>query len=348
MKKSLCLFPLLLTGLAFFFCTGPSDSTEKKSPDYNMSALHTSGRLILNDQDEPVLLKGVNIPGLEWDSYEPHVQNSFTVAVDEWGCNLIRLPLNQDRWYGYGAEQNDKGARYRKLVDDLVAFSLERKIYIWLDLHWSNGGEWGRTIGQHVMPDSLSLVFWKDVAKRYKNHPAVLFGLYNEPYGVSWDIWKNGGMLTEDYDRGGETAELTYRAAGHQELVNAIRAQGADNPIIAAGLDWGFDLSGILNGYALDGDNIIYDTHPYPWKPENWDKYWVNTGETYPVIVGEWGDTEENQNYFFRILRTMRDHEFSWTAWCFHADAGPQMLADWSYTPTYFGAIVKMELAAAE
>jgi aryl-phospho-beta-D-glucosidase BglC (GH1 family) len=50
-----------------------------------------------------------------------------------------------------------------------------------LDLHWSDAGEWGKQIGQHVMPDQNSVAFWNDVATTYKNHPAVIFDLYNEP-----------------------------------------------------------------------------------------------------------------------------------------------------------------------
>ena len=47
------------------------------------------------------------------------------------------------------------------------------------------------------MPDPNSAAFWKDVATAYKNHPAVIFDLYNEPHDVSWDIWLRGGKVAE-------------------------------------------------------------------------------------------------------------------------------------------------------
>jgi endoglucanase len=332
------LTAMLLMGLS---CAKNASNPE---PDYAMPALHTDGRWILDEHNEKVLLRGVNIPGLEWDANESHVLQSFYVAVDLWHCNLIRLPLAQDRWYGYGSEQNDTGVRYRAMVDQLVELALDRKIYLWLDLHWSNGGHWGYTIGQHKMPDQHSLTFWKELASRYKNHPAVLFGLYNEPYDISWNNWQNGGMINEHYDRGGETADLTYLTVGHQQLVDEIRSTGAENPIIAGGIDWGYDLSGILRGYALKGSNLIYDTHPYPWKNTNWDYRWISVADSLPVIVGEWGDSEENDTYFNRIRQVLIDHSLCWATWCFHASAGPQMLADWDYTPTYFGEIVKEDL----
>jgi hypothetical protein len=54
-----------------------------------------------------------------------------------------------------------------------------------------------------------------------------------------------------------------------QALINAVRESGAKNIVLAGGLDWAYDLSGIANGFALDdkgGNGIIYSTHIYPWK----------------------------------------------------------------------------------
>ena len=39
--------------------------------------------------------------------------------------------------------------------------------------------------------------FWEAVAKAFANHPTVLFDLYNEPHDVSWQVWRNGGMVSE-------------------------------------------------------------------------------------------------------------------------------------------------------
>ena len=50
-----------------------------------------------------------------------------------------------------------------------------------------------------VAPDTRSEEFWASAAARYKNQPHVLFGIYNEPFNISWDVWKNGGVVT-DYD----------------------------------------------------------------------------------------------------------------------------------------------------
>ena len=80
------------------------------------------------------------------------------------------------------------------------------------------------------MPDRNSLAFWKEVAAAYKNHPAVIFDLYNEPHDVSWDVWRNGGKVTEKDEGRPEASE--FEAVGMQALLDAVRATGAKNVVI--------------------------------------------------------------------------------------------------------------------
>ena len=340
----LSLVLILASGCAKKEPTPPS----AEEPEHHLLALHTEGRWLVRENGEKIILRGVNIPSMEWDSRGDHILASVDYMVDVWGCHILRIPLAQDRWFGHAPEQHDGGAAYRALFDQIVRKADEKGAYIWMDMHWSDGAQWGKFIGQHKMPDENSKTFWLNAAAVYKNHPAVLFGLYNEPYGISWELWRDGGEFTEHYDRGGETATLTYRAVGHQELYDAVRSTGAQNIVIAAGIDWGFDLSGILNGYALQGENIAYDTHPYPWKDKDWDGRWGDVGKIYPIIVGEWGLTKEepgHQKYGIDITAYMLRHAFSWAAWCLPPSAGSQLIIDWNYTPTWFGALVLIELS---
>ena len=43
---------------------------------------------------------------------------------------------------------------------------------------------------------------------------------------------------------------VTFTSVGMQRLVNVIRHEGARNVVIAGGLDWGHDLSGVVKGYC--------------------------------------------------------------------------------------------------
>jgi endoglucanase len=319
--------------------------------------LKVVGTELRNSRDEPVVLRGVNTAGLEWSSNgEGRILETVRRAIRDWRANVVRLPLSQDRWFGKTPEQSDGGEAYRGLVREAVETCSSAGCYIILDLHWSNAGEWGKQIGQHVMPDQHSVAFWKDLAAAYRDHPAVLFNLYNEPHDVSWDVWLKGGTVTEKPYR--RNPAKTFEAVGMRTLLDTVRATGARNVVIVGGLDWSYDFSGILEGRRLkdpEGNGVVYDNHAYPFKGETVDQ-WIarmeKAAKALPVIVGEFGADprlrggESGETWVRRVLQALEDHNWSWIAWDLHPSASPCLIADWSYTPTpHFGVWVQKALA---
>jgi endoglucanase len=325
-------------------------------PKLEPMRLHTEGNKVLDASGQPVWLYGVNIASLEWRTDGDHARESVNRAINDWKVNFIRLPLAQDFWFGRRTNQLDGGASYRAIVDDLVATCAVARVYIDLDLHWSDCGKWineGGKLGQHNMPDSNSILFWQDVAVRYKNHPNVVFGLYNEPHDVSFAIWRDGGTAADKPAQWNpDQAIVTYEAVGMQQLYDTVRATGATNVVTVSGLDWGFDLSGVLQGHALAGTNLVYETHPYPFKDTNWDGNFGAISEKFPVYVGEWGFGGRRRNstndltYAHDLMDYTRQHHLHWTAWDLHVSAGPTLIKNWQYEPTIFGQFVKEQLAA--
>jgi hypothetical protein len=348
------------------------DSQAKAESSSMPLPLKVAGTKVVNSKNEPVRLRGVNAACLEWTSNgEGHIVESVRVAIDDWHVNHVRLPMSQDRWFGKAPEQSDEGKAYRALVDQVVQLCASKGVYIMLDLHWSDVGEWGQNIGQHSMPDENSLAFWKDLAPVYANHPAVMYDLYNEPHDVTWDIWLNGGEVTDRPNRRGQTPK-TFKAVGMQPLLDAIRATGAKNVIAAGGLDWAYDFSGILEGRQLkdpDGSGVIYANHCYNNKNqavETWIANMEKAAEELPIIVSEFGGSyfkpgdpaaqsrrggfggmrRESGDWLMRVLQAIEDHKWSFTAWDFHPAAGPTLISGWDYAPTPgFGVYVKQMLA---
>ena len=346
------------------------EKTEPTSPAVaNLGApslmLHVEGNKIYNEIGNEVRLVGVNICSLEWNSKGDDVLKSTYEVFANWNCNLVRLPLSQDYWFGKVSNWStprplDGGVLYQKTVDEVIELAFNFGKYIELDLHWSNAGVWGENIGQHNMPDEYSLEFWLDVAKKYANHPAVLFNIYNEPYDVTWDVWKNGGVITEVFKKGTpDEKTLTYTAVGHQRFVDEIRATGANNIIFVGGIDWAYDLRGINGNYALidtpEGNGIVYESHIYPWKEwngKNHDSRVLCIADKYPVMIGEigidpggeWG-AAGRPTWLRDMLDWIDKNELHWAGWCFHTAATPNMISDWQFTPTkHHGVILKERL----
>jgi endoglucanase len=318
--------------------------------------LKVVGTHVENDRGERVRLRGVNAASLEWTSNgENHILETVKTAITDWHASVVRVPLAQDRWFGKAREQKDDGTAYRALVKQVVDEIAARGGYVILDLHWSDAAEWGQQIGQHKMPDRNSVAFWKEAAAAYKDHPAVIFDLYNEPHDVSWDVWLKGGTVSEKDRRSGK--ELTYEAVGMQAMLDTVRATGAKNVVIAGGIDWSYDLSGILAGRQLSdpsGHGVIYANHAYPFKGDTvakWIAKMETATKTLPVIVSEFGADARGargvsgEDWVRQVLQALHDHDWDWTAWDLHPAAGPRLISDWKYTPTpTFGKLVKEAL----
>ncbi len=337
--------------------SSPSVGSEKQmSGSLEPAALHVEGSMIKTDDGDFIRLQGVNVASLEWSNTgDRQILESVRVAIFDWNSNTIRLPLNQDRWFGEMEGQNDGGRVYRLIVDEIVRYISENGCYVIIDLHnFAMEGQAREAHGVpeiYDMPNMKSIDFWEDVAGRYANEPGVLFDLYNEPHDVSWNVWKFGGRVTTRL-----RVEATYNSPGMQALLDVVRSTGAENIVIAGGLEWGYDLRGIPE-YALDDAcrNIVYGTHIYPWKgnEEDWDGRVGHVIGKYPILVGEVGCEPDSvtwpgydpYTWSVEVLSYINKHGLNWTAWCFHPSAGPPMLKDWTYEPTpYWGDFVKKAL----
>jgi hypothetical protein len=213
------------------------------------------------------------------------------------------------------------------------------------------------------MPDGDSIRFWKGVAARYASRPGVIFDLFNEPHGVSWSCWRSGGCTTYSATPGVLGLEglppVSYRAVGMQGLYDAVRSTGARNLVLVAGLDWAYDLSGVVHGYALRGFNIAYDTHIYiQWHATttDWNVHVGAVAASYPVTATELGSIDCSTVVSAPLLQYLdapmgiSANRISWAVWSWNSPgqcSQPSLIADWSGTPLAGqGRLVHDSLAA--
>jgi endoglucanase len=311
--------------------------------------LKVSGNKLVNDQGRQVILQGVNIPSLEWSAKGESILRSAKVALIDWKANVLRVPVHNGYWFGRGKgakEKSNDAEAYRAIVDDLVKFAAGQGAYVILDLHLFGG------------PQADAVEFWKNAAARYKNNPAVLFDLFNEPTGITWDLWQKGGPREVKDKKTGETSVV--QVVGMQALIDAARSTGAKNIVIAGGIGYAYDLGGVLEGRALNeggGNGLVYATHFYNWH-RGWEKKFLAVAAKYPVLVGEFGadvrkmsfvpanQQEDPFTWMPDALGMIQKYQLNWTAFSLHPKATPVLIKDWTYEPTpFFGVFVKDALA---
>jgi endoglucanase len=278
--------------------------------------------------------RGVSRPSLEWSSSGEKLEQADYAKIASWGANVVRLPLSQSFWLADSAHYD---AGYRTRIDQNVGWATAAGLDVILDLHRSDRGSASTAPSQQRMADRRSLEFWKQVATKFRNHPRVLFELYNEPHDVGWDVWLRGGPSGDG-----------FTVAGMQQLYDAIRSTGANNLIIVGGLDFAYDLRG-LPEYAIDGHNVLYATHPYrpyPTKaPSEWPTYWGFLADTNAIIITEFGDISGScaADFNAAVIDYAEAHAVSWIGWAWYpaACSFPSLIADWSGTPTLAGRAVR-------
>lgn len=321
--------------------------------------LRAQGNRLVNPEGNEVWLQGLNAGGLESLPNDTQPIKSTLVGIEEWKANVVRLPVSDKSWFGENVFQKDGGAAYRDYVDQCVMLAANRGAYLILDLH------------EFRAPKPRHARFWTDAATRYKNHPAVIFDLFNEPFGTSWEVWRNGGFVST-HKGTDESAFLSeeekrknegFESIGMQGLLDAVRATGAKNLVVVAGLGWSYNLTGITEGHALsdpDGNGIMYSWHVYNWH-RGWAKHVLAAAAKHPILVGEVGadtkkmdfiphaDQEDPYTWVPDMLGFIQKHRLNWTGWCFHPVATPVMISDWRYTPTpFWGEFAKAALAGKQ
>ena len=297
---------------------------------------------------------GVNRSGLEYecihgsgffDSPHPDQVDSAAMiaAMRSWRINAVRVPLNEDCWLGLGTRPALGGAPYRSIVARYVHALVSAGLFVILDLHWTAPGSL-RATGQEPMPDhDHAPAFWRSVASTFKGDHALIFDLFNEPFGVDWSCWLHGCEIPA------EAGWPAYRAAGMQELVDAVRSTGARQPLLLGGLDYANDLSGwAANAPSDPAHALIASEHDYgglsPCATACREAI-LATHRRYPVLLGELGETDCRHGYIDAMMSFADAHGIGYLGWAWDAVApggwtcagGPSLITNYNGTPTAYG-----------
>jgi len=292
---------------------------------------------------------GANWPSFEyacsegWGYSQDDDTNAAAAAMVSWGINAIRIPLNQNCWLGSDSSDYGTAAGYQAAAAAWVGILNAHGIVVILDLHWS-APTGQRASGQWPMADANSVTFWKSVATAYASDPSVIFDAFNEPYStgaftLSWSCWENGGcqapLVTTDQAPVGcynaTTGACTYTVAGMSQLVAAIRAGGAKQPIMLGGLNYSNDLSGWLAHEPTDSDStpqLIASWHNYPgqdlcgYTVACWNAATSTVAASVPIITGEFGETDGGSTDLTAYMNWADAHGIGYLPWAWWDASG--------------------------
>jgi len=312
-------------------------------------AVRVRGATLVDAAGRPTRLVGVDHAGGEyacvqgWGFFEGDTSAAGVEAIAAWHVNAVRLPLNAHCWLGDRAvPARFRGAAYRDAVAAYVGRLNAAGLVVILDLHWSAADGDGPS-GQRQMADAdHGPRFWRSVAARFRDRRRVMFDLYNEPHDIPWPCWRDGC-----------TVAAGWRAAGMQDLLDAVRSTGARQPVIVTANGWGNDLSGFLRHVPRDpARQIVAGVHIYDFTGCSDETCWTGDlsriAAAIPVVTTELGQRGCAHEFVDRYMSWADTAGVSYLAWAWNTwdCAGGPALLRLDGNPTAYGAGIKAHLAA--
>jgi hypothetical protein len=332
-------------------------------PQPGALALKVNGNQFVDAQGKPIRLLGFDRAGTEFRCifgqgvFRGPVDDPSIMAMKSWHANAVRLPLNEDCWLNInGVNAMFGGDAYQSQVVDYVNQLHKQGIYAIVDLHWNAPGT-TQAFAQQAGPDADHAVdFWTSVATKFRDDPAVVFDLYNEPIqnlgtpqGTdAWACWQNGGCdATILFGQNSTHTAMTWKLTGMQQLVDAVRATGAKQPIMLGGLAYANDLSGWLAHMPHDPESqLVASVHVYNWNPCKdaacFDAQIAPVAAMVPVVTGEFGEGDCADTFMNNYMTWADQHGVSYLGWAWWVIPDCSMnafsiVSDYNGTPTALG-----------
>ena len=134
--------------------------------------LRTNGCLLEDGRGNPVVLKGISMTGLEWDSPTLNgvTDDSFQNMI-KWGANVVRVPFRYDYIVNAdGSNIVDVDQCMVGCLDNIIEKALKNGMYVILDHHVIRG---------HIQWQGYVALL--ALLRRYQDYGMVMYEIYNEP-----------------------------------------------------------------------------------------------------------------------------------------------------------------------
>lgn len=257
-KKSLFLITSTLF-LCFFF----NYTIIAQTPVERYGRLQVNGSHVTTENGDKISLAGMSLfwsnAGDAGDFYNSQTVNHLT---DDWQSPIIRAALGvKEDWdggTGYIDNTTAQKAKMRTVIDAAIA----KGVYVIIDWH---------THAAEVYTDE-AVAFFTEMAELYGSNDHVIYEIYNEPIGQSWNDVKSYA----------------------QEVIAGIRSKDPDNLIIVGSPTWSQDVDQAAADPIIGDPNLAYTLHFYAntHKQELRDKALAAMNDGIAIFVTEWGTTD--------------------------------------------------------
>jgi endoglucanase len=244
-----------------------------------------------------------------WKTYhQNYITREDIKFIKQSGFNSVRVPFSYRLFISDTAPAKLEGEGYQ-LLDDVVAWCKQEKLYLILDMHAAPGGQTGDNIddswGYPFLFESsesqdLIVNIWRKLAARYRSEPTVIgFDLLNEPIAHYFDAATLNPKLEPLYRR----------------IVAGIREVNKNQIIFLGGAQW--DTNFKVFGPPFDA-KLVYSFHKY-WMDVNKGaiQEYLDFRNKYnvPIWMGESG---ENTDEWINSFRTLLDtNNIGWCFWSY-------------------------------
>lgn len=250
-----------------------------------------------------------------------HTQKADVDSMAAWGFNSIRLPMHYNLFTLPIKDEPVKGIdtwlpKGFEMVDSLLQWCKENKIYLILDLHAAPGGQGSDLNISDRNPEEPSLwesegnrsktiALWKKLAERYAS----------ETYIGGYDILNetNWGFDDPEDKRGlSEKRNIPLKKL-FIDITKAIRSVDKNHIIFLEGNGFANNYEGM---FPLWDNNLVISFHKYGnFSTKETIQKFLDYRNRYnvPVWLGESG--ENSNTWFTNTIKLMEDNDIGWCWW---------------------------------